>query len=213
MKTPSFARPLFFFVVCLLCSPPLSRWSNATPGTDSDVNDPNRLLQVFTSLIHVHQFPFFSFPIHLYSFPTRLYTSTKYSTSTPKHACRRLSSQSRELFLLLFSSSGDILGSQPCFHMLFLVLHSVCSDSLPCIPRVQQFSVKEEELFSNNSAGLGSSLPTRRPRRRLQVRTRRAGQPFHSVSLPLPSKVSSCSVLLLSYATPTPKALLFPPGT
>jgi len=199
--------------VCLFFSPPLSRWSNATPGTDSDVNDPNRLLQVFTSLIHVHQFPFFSFPSTFTAFPPAFTHQPSIPQALPKHACRRLSSQSRELFLLLFSSSRDILGSQPCFHMLFLVLHSVCSDSLPCIPRVQQFSVKEEELFSNNSAGLGSSLPTRRPRRRLQVRTRRAGQPFHSVSLPLPSKVSSCSVLLLSYATPTPKALLFPPGT
>ena len=215
MKTPpSFARPLFFFVVCLFFSPPLSRWSNATPGTDSDVNDNKIIYYRFSHHLYTFtSFLFLAFPSTFTAFPPAFTRQPSIPQALPKHACRRLSSQSRELFLLLFSSSGDILGSQPCFHMLFLVLHSVCSDSLPCIPRVQQFSVKEEELFSNNSAGLGSSLPTRRPRRRLQVRTRRAGQPFHSVSLPLPSKVSSCSVLLLSYATPTPKALLFPPGT
>ena len=183
------------------------------PCLDSDMNDSNCLLQVLTKLIYIHKFPFLALPSTFTTFPSPFSCQQSIPQTLHNRACRRSSGQSHGTFLLLFSSSRDILGSQPCFHMLFLVLHSVCSDSLPCIPRVQQFSVKEEELFSNNSAGLGSSLPTRRPRRRLQVRTRRAGQPFHSVSLPLPSKVSSCSVLLLSYATPTPKALLFPPGT
>lgn len=108
-------------------------------------------LYMFTSFL------FLAFPSTFTAFPPAFTRQPSIPQALPKHACRRLSSQSRELFLLLFSSSGDILGSQPCFHMLFLVLHSVCSDSLPCIPRVQQFSVKEEELFSNRRGPIPQS--------------------------------------------------------
>ena len=61
MKTPSFARPLFFvcLFVCLFVSPPLSRWSNATPGTDSDVND-NKII-------------YYRFSHHLYTFTSFLF--------------------------------------------------------------------------------------------------------------------------------------------
>ena len=38
------------------------------------------------------------------------------------------------------------------------------------------------------------------------------GQPFLCLSFSLPYKLPSCSVLLLSYASASQKALLFPPG-
>jgi len=51
--------------------------------TDSDVNDPNPLLQVLTSLIYLHKFFCFSFLNHPYNFPIHLYTSTEYSANSP----------------------------------------------------------------------------------------------------------------------------------
>jgi len=82
---------------------------------DSDVNDPNRLLQVLTSLIYLHKFS--SFIIHPYNFPIHLYMSTEHSTLF-NHSCGCLSNQSRELFFLLLEVSLVL--------MMFILLHSCC---------------------------------------------------------------------------------------
>ena len=76
----------------------------------------------------------------------------------------------------------------------------------------QPVSANVERLFSNNTAGFGSSLSTRRPRGWLQVRTLRAGQLFLSLCLPFPCSLSSSSGLLPSCARPTQIAFLFPLG-
>lgn len=52
--------------------------------TDPDVNDPNCLSQVLTSLTCIRMFPFFSFPICPYNFPMHFYMLTEYAISTPK---------------------------------------------------------------------------------------------------------------------------------
>ena len=44
------------------------------------MNDPNRLLQVLTSLIDLHKLLFSNFPVRPYNFPNHLYMSTKHST-------------------------------------------------------------------------------------------------------------------------------------
>ena len=85
--------------------------------TDSDVNDPNHLLQVLTSLIYLHKFSFSSFPIQPYNFPIHLYMSIEHSTNTPQPFMR--ANHSCKLFLLLLEVSLVL--------MLFILLHSCCS--------------------------------------------------------------------------------------
>ena len=84
----------------------------------SDVNDPNRLLQALTSLIYLHKFSFPNFPIRPYNFPIHLYTPTKHSTLF-NCSCGRLSNQSHELFFLLEMS---------LVLLLFILHHSCCSE-------------------------------------------------------------------------------------
>ena len=73
---------------------------------DSDVNDPNCLLQVLTLLTYFHKFSFSSFLIHLYM-------STKHSTNTLQPFMQALI-QSEPWAIL--SSSGGVLG----FHAVYL---------------------------------------------------------------------------------------------
>ena len=94
---------------------------------DSDVNDPNHLLQVLTSLIYIHMFSLLPFPLS--------FTCQQNTPQTPLNcACRHSSNQSwalpnHILFLqsgssshghhaayltLFFSCSGGVPGSQPC---------------------------------------------------------------------------------------------------
>lgn len=51
--------------------------------TDSNVNDPNNLLQVFTSLTYILKFPFVAFSSTLTTFPSTFYMSAEYSTNPP----------------------------------------------------------------------------------------------------------------------------------
>jgi len=90
--------------------------------TDSDVNDPNCLLQVLTSLIYLHKFSFSSFPIRPYNFPIHLYMSTKHSTNTLQ-PFMRVFIQS-ELWAVLSSSRG-VLGSHAVYLALQLLLWTI----------------------------------------------------------------------------------------
>ena len=47
-------------------------------GMDSDMNDPNNLLQVLTSLIYIHKFPFLAFPSTLTTFPPAVTCQQKF---------------------------------------------------------------------------------------------------------------------------------------
>ena len=149
---------------------------------------PNHLLKIFQSLRYIYKFHFLAFPSAFTTFPSTFTRQQSIPQTLSVHACGRLSTVSCEPFLLLFS-----------FLEISLVLSLAFTSCLSCSTasalivflifswlQDQLFSVKEEKLFSNNSTGLGSSLPTHRPHGRLQVRTLRAGQPFHSLSLPLP---------------------------
>ena len=90
--------------------------------TDSDVNDPNHLLQVLTSLIYLHKFSFSSFPIQPYNFPIHLYMSTKRSTNTLKLFMQALI-QSEPWAVP--SSSGGVLGSHAVYLAPQLLLCTV----------------------------------------------------------------------------------------
>ena len=80
--------------------------------TDSEVNDPNPLLQVLTSLIYLHKFSFSSFPIRPYNLPIHLYMSTKHSTNSLQLFMWAL--MQSELWTIL-SSSRDVLGSHAVY--------------------------------------------------------------------------------------------------
>jgi len=80
--------------------------------TDSDVNDPNHLLQVLTSLIYLRKFSFSSFPICPYNFPIHLYMSTEHSTNTLQLFMWVLI-QSKPW--AVFSSSRGVLGSHAVY--------------------------------------------------------------------------------------------------
>lgn len=80
------------------------------PGMDSDVNDPNPSLQVLTSLTYIHKFPFLALPSTFTTFPSPFSCQQSIPQTLHNRACRRSSGQSHGTFLLLFSSSGRILG-------------------------------------------------------------------------------------------------------
>ena len=120
-------------------------WSGLwQPGTDSDVNDPNHLLQVLTSLIYIHKFSLLTFP-HAFTcqqnIPQTLLNcacncaSLTCPVRAMSHSWPRaflpirviITWPSSSLLDLLFSCSEDVLGSQHCFLMLFILLHSCCS--------------------------------------------------------------------------------------
>lgn len=82
--------------------------------TDSDVNDSNHLLQVLRLLIYVHKFPFLAFPSALTTFPCTFTCQQSIPQTLHSCACRHLFNQSHGPFLLFFSSR-DVLGSQPCY--------------------------------------------------------------------------------------------------
>ena len=90
--------------------------------TDSDVNDPNHLLQVLTLLIYLHKFSFSSFPIHPYNFPIHLYMSTEHSTNTLQPFMWVLIQS--ELWAILSSSRG-VLGSHAVYLAPQLLLWTV----------------------------------------------------------------------------------------
>ena len=87
---------------------------------DSDVNDPNHLLQVLTSLTYLPKFS--SFPIRPYNFPIHLWMSTEHSTNTLQ-LFMRVFIQS-ELWAVL-SSSTDVLGSHAVYLATQLLLWTV----------------------------------------------------------------------------------------
>lgn len=113
----------------------------STRGMNSDVNNLNHLLEVHTSLIHIHKFSLVTFPpafTHQWNIPQTLLNL----------ACRHLSNQSHEeLFLAMcpssnqgryhavimqltwfcFSSSGGVLSSQHSFLIPFILFHRFCS--------------------------------------------------------------------------------------
>ena len=82
---------------------------------DSDVNDPNRLLQVLTSIIYLHKFSFSSFPI-------LLYMSTEHSTNALQ-PFRWALIQSEPCAVL--SSSRGVLGSHAVYLAPQLLLWTV----------------------------------------------------------------------------------------
>ena len=91
--------------------------------TDSDVNDPNHLLQVLTSLIYLHKFSFFGFPICPYNFPINLYMSTEHSTNTPQLFMQVLIQS--EPWAIPSSSSRGVLGSHAVYLAPQLLLCTV----------------------------------------------------------------------------------------
>ena len=124
----------FLEPVCCHTASPRRWWSNVNTRHGLRCEGWSKLFIANCQITYIHlEVSFFSFPVCLYSFPIHLYVSTKY--------CRRLSTLSCEPFLLLFSSSREILGSQPCFHILFILLHSICSESLSCAFTVTRLTV------------------------------------------------------------------------
>ena len=101
-------------------------------GTDLDVNDPKCLLQVLTSHIYVHKFSLLTFPpafICQQNIPQTLLKSGV----IPSHPLFLQSGSSStwpscSLLDFVFSSSGGVLHSQPCFLVPFILLHSFCSE-------------------------------------------------------------------------------------
>ena len=101
-------------------------------GTDLDVNDPKCLLQVLTSHIYVHKFSLLTFPpafICQQNIPQTLLKSGV----IPSHPLFLQSGSSStwpscSLLDFVFSSSGGVLHSQPCFLIPFILLHSFCPE-------------------------------------------------------------------------------------
>ena len=114
------------------------------------MNDPNRLLQVLTSLIYLHKFSFSSFPIRPYNFPIHLYMSTEHSTNTLQ-PFMQVFIQS-ELQPLLSSSRG-VLGS----HAVYLAPQLLLCTVLLVFPQLRMKKLVRSQSFFPAEGGF--SLP------------------------------------------------------
>jgi len=113
--------------------------------TDSDVNDPNHLLQVLPSLIYLHKFSFSSFPIHSYNFPIHLYMSTKHSTNTLQPFMQVFIQSDLRAIL---SSSRSVLGS----HAVYLAPELLLWTVFLVFPQLkQQFSMNQQYNTKNRA--------------------------------------------------------------
>ena len=109
-------------------------------GTHSDVNNPNHLLQVLTSLTYIQNFSLLTFPLTFTCQQNLLQTllncvwkclssqSHEFFLATLFPWSRSLPHSHHSAYLTFVFSSGGVLGSQPCFLMLFILLHSFCSE-------------------------------------------------------------------------------------
>lgn len=81
----------------------------------------------FSHNIYIHNFFFLAFPFSCTTFPSAFTNQQRIPQTLLNCAYSCLSNKSHGLFLLLFSSR-DVLCSQPCLLMLFILLHSCCSE-------------------------------------------------------------------------------------
>ena len=113
------------------------------------MNDPNCLLQILTSLIYIHKFPFLASP-------STFTWQRGILQALPNRACRHLSNHSHQSFLLLFL----FFQRWPWFSCCLSYFIAAALNSFPCIPTTSLILLKVSKIVVSSSEDCSSLFST-----------------------------------------------------